>query len=315
MPDSSKSPKLILRTYQDEDKDGVRQLFSSTYYALVPEGIRRKLWAPMTWVLWFGVYSLLLAGVPRVVLGAERDKDTWTEFFIKLFLSSSWAAIGFILLYFKTERHDLRERVQAGLENDLKDPEVHYLNWRTDGASRERRPSQEQTPSHFWVLTVDDALAGMVALACYDDRVMNRCPPIGNTLQQFGASFFQSLGRPVPDFCKPEQTMDVFAEPSEPHTATLTRLAIENSYQNCGLSTLLISRLMTWAGEHGIQKIYAHTNELQMGAEQILRQRHGFKLVERQKLDWFGKYKATWVCEVQPWLEKNKDSTGYYKRK
>ncbi|KAI8140717.1 hypothetical protein BJV82DRAFT_519783 [Fennellomyces sp. T-0311] len=310
-----RNPKLTLRTYQPEDLQAVNALFSSTTYALVLEGVRAKLWAPMTWILWFAGYTGLMILIPNTIFGWDDRENTWPEYFLRLFISAAWAAIGFMMVFLKTERYDVREMIEEGRENDLSDPEVYYLNYEQDqDGKRVRKPASEQLPSHFWVLLVDGQICGMAALAMNSERVMSKRAPLGTPLQEVGAFICRRLGLPVFSFLKPKLSYKVFGEETGDKLAVLQRLAIDNDYQNCGLSTLLINRVMSWASEHGIEEVLATTTEVNMAAEQILTKRHDFKIIEKEKT-WLGNYHALLVCNVKEWMEKHNDQAKkFYKR-
>lgn len=304
--DNLRHPKIILRSYQDKDKDAVNDLFATTYYGLVLEGVRSKLWAPMTWVIWLGGYSALMTVVPTMVFGpvAAAKNEFWSVFLLKLAISAVWAAFGFAFLFIKTVRWDAMERVEEAKANDLSDPARYYF---------------DTNLSHFWVLEVDQVLSGMVALAFYEKRFLNKRPDQGKPWQQIGAAVCRRLfgERRVPAVFRPRPSPRprVFAEPTEPKTAILDRLAIDHDYQNCGLSTLLINRAMLWAHEKGIEKVYATTNEMQIQAEQVLTRRHGFKMLRKDKIGALGKYEALLVADVKEWMDTHgKDTKSLYKR-
>ncbi|KAI9493256.1 hypothetical protein BDB00DRAFT_824155 [Zychaea mexicana] len=310
-----RNPKLILRTYQPGDREAVNAVFTSTSYALVLEGIRAKLWAPMTWILWLFGYTGLMTVVPSTLLGPGPRPESWTEYFLKLFISAAWAAIGFAILFLKTERYDLRDMVEEGRENDLSDPEVYYLNYEiNEEGERVRKPASEQLPSHFWVLSVDGQVIGMAGLAMYEERVLSKRKPLGTPMQELCASIYRKYGLSVPRFCQPKMSYRVFAEATGNKLAVLQRLAIENDYQSCGLSTLLINRVMTFANENGIEEVLATTNEMTMAAEQVLIKRHGFKQVEKEKT-LMGNYQALLTCNVKKWMEEHGEQTKSYIKK
>ena len=307
-----RNPKLILRTYQPSDREAVNALFTSTSYALVLEGVRAKLWAPMTWIIWFIGYTGLMIMVPRILLGPGPRPESWTEYFLSLFISASWAAIGFAILFMKTEHVDMREMVEEGRQNDLSDPEVYYLNYEiNEEGERVKKPASEQLPAHLWVLLLDGQIAGMAALACYDERIISKRKPMGTPIQELIALLCRKFRLPVPKFCQPKLSYSVFAEATGNKLAVLQRLAIDNEYQSCGLSTLLLNRVMTYASEHGIEEILATTTEMNMAAEQILTKRHGFKQVEKEK-SWLGNYHALLSCDVKEWMGEHGDQTKTY---
>lgn len=296
--------KIILRTYEASDLEAVRALHTTTcYYGLVPEGIRAKLWSPITWLIWFCGYTLLLMTIPALVLGdpdATLDKERWSPFILKMVLSALWAAIGFSLVYIKTERVDVARQVDDALANDLSNPEEYYLPWMTD-ENGVKVPRPQEVPAHFWVLTVNGVVCGMLGMIAYADRVRDK----RDTAQLKLPWWKRVLGGSKPDA--------YFAEPTEPKTAILQRWAIAYEYQTLGLSSLMLERAMKWAKENDIDYVFAGTNETHMAAEQILTRRHGFQMVNKRR-NMFG-HVATLVCNVQTWIEEyGSKSKGVYKK-
>ncbi|KAF7726955.1 hypothetical protein EC973_008150 [Apophysomyces ossiformis] len=336
---TEESPKLVLRTYQASDLNYVDHLYYSTYFALVPEGVRRKLWSPLTWAIWFGVYSYLLFIVPVLLSG--MDVPSWASLALKIFFTFAWGAVGFAALFVTTDRFEVVEKIERARQNDLSDPEVYYLNWikrevivddedikqEKDKSKkrvtfdkdakpaveivRERKPEAEQTPSHFWVLSMEGTPCAMVGLACNREDIMDKRENLMPGWKRLGVAICRRYHLPIPKVFTAQDTTqrNVFAKAHEPNSATLQRLAVRYEFQTCGLSTLLINRAMTWANEHGIERVYAVTDEMMMAAEQILQLRHGFKRIEKRRVGWFGQYEATWVCDVREWMEKNNEKT------
>lgn len=326
-------PKLCLRTYRPTDRDHVDFLFYSTYFALVPQGVKRKLAAPMTWVIGIGVYAYLLAIVPILLEG--MGLPAWSGIVLRVFFTIAWILVGFAALFLYTDRFEMVERVEAARQNDMLDPEVSYLNYIKyekvvsdeeddnddgDAASssdkkkkrvtfdKDTKPATElvrekkkdRTPSHFWVLEVDGVPCGMVALQCLKEHVMDQRPTPGPGWQRIISLLWNRYGRPNPFQELPPR---VYQEPNPLNHATLTRLAVKYELQNCGLSTVMITRAMEWADEHGIQTVNAVTNECQTTAADILKERHNFKLVKKVTTGWFGQYDKYWECNVKDWKE------------
>ncbi|KAI9316741.1 hypothetical protein BX666DRAFT_2112504 [Dichotomocladium elegans] len=303
-----KNPKVILRTYEEKDLPDVNNLYAIGYHGLVYEGVRAKLWSPITWLIWFGGYTALLYYVPSLFFGTTALSGTWIEFYFKMFLSAAWAAFGFSMLLIKTERFDIVERIAEAVQNDLSDPEVYYLNFEIDEhGNKVPKKKEDRVPSHFWVLTVDDTVCGMIGMAAFLDRIKDkRMPRYVTFTQKMVARFF---GAYVLD------DYGYFAEPTEPKTAILTRLVVGDRYQNLGMSTLLINRAMSWAHEQGIEYVFATTDEMQMQAEQVLTRRHGFKF--RSK-NWTPMgHRSILMCKVQDWVEtySGKNKAMYKKTK
>ncbi|KAI9322890.1 hypothetical protein BX666DRAFT_1849231 [Dichotomocladium elegans] len=272
---SLQNPKLILRTYQAGDKDDVNALFASTYYSLVAEGVRAKLRAPVTWILWLGGYLFFQTVLPNLLFGHQRE-NSWPEYFLKMGLTLGWVAVVFIAFFIKTERYELVDRIMEARENDLSDIDGYYLHQKKN--DNVASPPTATPASHFWVLVLDGHLTGMVGLVSHNQTLYDKRTPTRT-----------------------------FAEPTPPKTAVLQRLAIENGYHECGLSTLLVDRAMTWANEHGIETVVAYTNEMQRHAQKILVERHGFK-IEKMNKGWFG-YETKLVCSVEQWMAKHGESS------
>ncbi|ORX57476.1 hypothetical protein DM01DRAFT_1334093 [Hesseltinella vesiculosa] len=308
--DSKAIPRLLLRTYRPTDNEAVHYLFTTTMFALVPEGVRRKLWSPFTWLIWLVGYGILLTVMPRVLVryAGFTEPSMWMTA-ARVAITFCWALFGFSLMFIVTERFEMVDKVEQGLENDLKDPESIYLKYEApfdddeeDEKQQKQQKQQEHRPGHFWILLADDEPCGMLGLAPASDtpkldQRANACPIwkqvarslCGNRVQ-FGAGYSR-LPTVIPS--------------GSAHTATIVRWAVANHYQQCGLSSLLMHRAMTWAHEAGIKEVYAITNEVELAAEQILEKRHGFKLVRKRKIGWFGRHHAIWSCKVDAWMEVN----------
>ena len=61
--------------------------------------------------------------------------------------------------------------------------------------------------------------------------------------------------------------------------------------------------------EHGINRVYAMTNECNMAAEQIFVYRHNFVIMKRYNVNFFGQYFKLFGCRVSEWMENNGDKT------
>lgn len=301
---SLRDPKLILRSYNSEDFQRVQELFIGTYYGLVSEGIRAKLRTPWTWLVWILGYFFFQTVVPTLVFGQERE-NSWPEYFLKLFLTFWWVATAFIVFFIMTAKYELVDRVNEAQANDMSDPATYYLNYTTTADNKlVQKPAAEQSPSHFWVLSIDNALAGIVGLAVYNKVVKET----RNKDERKRKAWW------TVDADLANAKDDIFAEPTPPKTAILQRLAITPDYQNCGLANLLINRAMFWAQEHGIEKVVAYTNEMQRTAEKVLMERHGFKLEHTNK-KWLS-YQKKLVCDVQAWIDKyGEESKGLYEKR
>ncbi|GAA5797000.1 hypothetical protein EDC94DRAFT_192056 [Helicostylum pulchrum] len=312
-PELKHSPKVVLRTYQASDYDQVEFLYRSTTVPLIYESIRSKLWAPITWLVWFTGFTLLLVTVPKAVVYLFGEIPGWADTILRILTTFVWAVVGFAAIFISCDRVELQNRVDEALANDLRDPELYYLNFTLDkDGNKVRKPKEEQVPSHFWVLTLDDEVCGMIGLSCNSEDVLDQRPVMPVAWKQFTVAVLELLRLPVPAMLEkgfvPEKKF-VFAHKQIPKTASITRWAIRGELQTCGFSTLLINRAITWASEHDINRVYAMTDECCMAAEQILVKRHNFVIMKRFNLNYFGQYRKLFGCRVVEWMEKNGEKT------
>ncbi|KAI7856691.1 hypothetical protein BDC45DRAFT_437172 [Circinella umbellata] len=306
--EEANNPKLCIRTYRPTDREHVDYLFYSTYFALVPEGVKRKLLSPTVWVLWVGVYAYLLTIVPVLLHG--MNMPSWVDFALRIFFTVSWALVGFSALFFYTDRFETVDRIEAIRRNDLSDPEIYYLNY------NKYEKVDERTPGHFWILEADGVLCGIIGLACYNKPVIDSRPHMEPTWQRLGRWLCDRYGFSMPSMLEASEPTEtsIFEEATPPHTALLQRMAVKYQFQGCGLGSILINRAMIWANDHDIQTVNAVTNELQGTAADILQKRHGFKLVKKIRKGWFGQYEAHWTCNVNTWMEKNQQQQQQQKQ-
>ncbi|KAI8639414.1 hypothetical protein BD408DRAFT_421425 [Parasitella parasitica] len=310
------TPKVVLRTYKDTDLEQVEYLYRSTQVPLVYESIRSKLWAFPTWIIWFAVYSAVLISVPKTI-AVFIILPGWAMTVVKLLATFIWGVVGFAILFISSDRIELQNRIDEAMANDLKDPDLYYLNFKIDKDGKKvRKPEADQVPSHFWVLTLDEEVCGMIGLSCNAEDVVDARSTLPVAWKQFAVAVFELLRLPVPGFLlkqKPNFTKDgtkhTFAHKQIPKTATVTRWAVRSELQNCGFSTLLMNRAISWAQEHDINRVYAMTNECCMAAEQILVKRHGFVIMKRFNHNFFGEYSKLFGCRVNEWMEKNGEKT------
>ncbi|KAI7901041.1 uncharacterized protein BX663DRAFT_553670 [Cokeromyces recurvatus] len=314
-------PKVVLRTYRDTDYEQVEYLFRSTQVPLVYESIRSKLWALPTWGIWFIVYSGLLISIPKAITFCIGNLPEWAMVIIKIFISFCWAVVGFAIIFISSDRIEIQNRVDEAMANDLYDPDLYYLNYTINKDGKKVRKSEsEQVPSHFWVLSIDDEICGMIGLLCNNQDLEDRRETVPVGWKQFIIAVLElfRLSSMPPFLEKQRANIDpgnknnsrrIFARKQIPKTATITRWAIRSDLQACGLSSLLINRAITWAHEHDINRIYAMTNECCMAAEQILTGRHGFVIMKRYNLNFFGEYNKLFACRVKEWMEKNGEKT------
>ncbi|KAI9471827.1 MAG: hypothetical protein EXX96DRAFT_597060 [Benjaminiella poitrasii] len=313
----SATPKVVLRTYRDTDYEQVEYLFRSTQVPLVYESIRSKIWALPTWIVWFIVYSALLLIAPKIITALIGQVPEWAIIVFKIFLTFCWAVAGFATLFIASDRVEIQNRIDEALANDLYDLDLYYLNYTIEDGKKVRKPENEQEPSHFWVLSIDDEICGMIGLSCNAQELEDRRETVPVPWKQFAAAVLELFRLPVPTFLEKQRANKnardgkrrIFAHPQIPKTAAITRWTVRSDLQACGFSTLLINRAMTWADEHGINRVYAMTNECCMAAEQILVKRHGFAIMKRYNLNFFGEYNKLFACRVKEWIEKNGDKT------
>ncbi|KAI8884892.1 hypothetical protein K501DRAFT_284608 [Backusella circina FSU 941] len=332
----TKQPRLSLRTYRASDFEYVHYLFYSTYFSLVPEGVKSKLKSPLFWVLWIGFYSYLLAIVPVLLSGL--DWPSWCSLALKIFFTVSWILVSFAGMFVYTDRFELIDKVEEARQNDLSDPEVYYLNWVKEEVEvndederkkvsfdkdakpatelvRTKKPKEEQAPSHFWVLLLDNKPVGTVGLAHYMTPIISKRPALPSAWKRIAVAILRRYHLKVPESLQnleekvPKTT---FAQPHNPKEATLQRLTVKNEVQNCGLSTLLIDRAMAWAHERGMDRVLANTNELQSKVAGILQKQHGFKLVNKTSTGWFGQKECLWECDVKKWVSEHPEAVKTY---
>ncbi|KAI8380365.1 hypothetical protein BD560DRAFT_481892 [Blakeslea trispora] len=320
-PSSKESaPKVVLRTYRESDYEEVEYLFRATQIPLVYESIRSKIWAPLTWVIWFIGYSAILYTIPFVtdrILG--KDIPLWAMTTIKVFSTFWWGVLAFVTLFVTSDRVEMQNRVDEAMANDLSDPDLYYLNYTVQDGKKVRKPEEEQVPSHFWVLSVDDKICGFLGLSCYAEDKEDQRETLPVEWKQFLVALLELLRLPVPALLEKGRpnTSDyqikdkkrIFAHQQLPRTATITRWAIRSDLQACGLSTLLMNRAITWCKEREINRVYALVNESNMAAEQVLMRRHGFVMVKKFKKGLFGQFEKLLACRVNEWMNKHGEQT------
>jgi GNAT superfamily N-acetyltransferase len=313
---ASATPKVVLRTYRETDYDQVEFLFRSTQVPLVYESIRSKIWAPITWLVWFAVYTLILLSIPKVTFTLVGDIPGWAMTVLKTIATFCWAVLGITILFISSDLVEIQNRIDEAMANDLKDPDLYYLNYEVKNGKKVRKSEIDQVPSHFWVLTLDDEVCGMIGLSCNAQNVEDQRETVPVSWKLFIVAVFELLRLSVPAFLEkqkpnliPGGKRRVFAHQQIPKTATITRWAVRSELQSCGFSTLLINRAITWCQEHEINRVYALTDETSMAAEQILVRRHGFICMKRSNTNFFGEYHKLFGCRVNEWIEKNGEKT------
>ncbi|CAO3600709.1 unnamed protein product [Absidia cylindrospora] len=359
---STATPRLVLRSYRPSDFEQVDYIFYSTYFGLVPEGVKQKLRSPLFWLGWIAVYGYLLAIVP--VLLADMSVPTWSSRVLQVFMTISWGLVSFAAVFVVTDRLDVVNHIEKARQNDMRDPEVSYMNVIkeeqivSDNANEQQqleeeeastatttttsttkrkstpkkrvtfdkdtkpateivrtvRSKDEQTKSHFWVLSMDGQICGTIGLAQYNTVQYDRRPPLAPGWKKIGQALCNRYGVTPPLFLQFDAAAHehdtVFAKAHAPHTATLQRLAVKQEFQGCGLASILITRAMSWAHQQGITQIFAVTNEMHSQAAEILSKQHQFTKVSTERKGWFGQHETTWVCHVEQWNEQHADKSG-----
>lgn len=270
-------PKIVLRAYQDADKKQVEQLYRATETGLLKQSLESKLRAPGTWCIWTILYILVVLFTNHTILV--------TAFYVPFVC---W------IMYTLARRLEIENRVDEGLANDMNDPGKYY-------------------GSRFWVLTLDDQVCGMIGLSMNASNVEDRRDTLPIGWKQFCVAFLQLVHCPVPGYlyrgkpCTNDYNNEkrVFGHLQIPKTASITRWAVRPDIRGSGISTLLINRAITWASEHDINRVYALTNECYVDAEKILTKRHGFVLMKKYSLNFFGEYNKLFACRVKEWIQKN----------
>ncbi|KAI8097546.1 uncharacterized protein BX664DRAFT_326654 [Halteromyces radiatus] len=332
--ESTTTPRLILRSYRPSDHEQVDFIFYSTYFALVPEGVKQKLRSPLFWICWITVYGYLLAIIPILLSG--MSVPSWTGRVLQVFMTIAWGLVSFAGMFVMTDRLDVIDRIEQVRQNDLRDPEVYYMNvvkeekivieeeedTSKDQQKKKRvtfdkdtkpateivrtpKPKDQQTKSHFWVLQMDNQICGMVGLAQYKDIQYDQRPPLPPGWIKIGQLLCERYGVTPPSFLQFNPPTNIFAQPHAPHTATLQRLAVKQEFQGCGLASILVNRVMSWAHQQGITQVFAVTNEMQSVAADILRKHHQFTKVKSERKGWLGQTETTWVCHVEQWYDQH----------
>ncbi|KAI8332280.1 hypothetical protein BC941DRAFT_437126 [Chlamydoabsidia padenii] len=236
----SATPRLVLRSYKPSDFEQVDFIFYSTYFALVPEGVKQKLRSPLFWIIWIGVYGYLLAIVP--VLLADMSVPSWSGRLLQIFMTVSWGLVSFAAVFVMTDRLDVVNHIEKARQNDLRDPEVCYMNLikeerivsDDDSLQQEQgtavespikrnktpkkrvtfdkdtkpatevvriaKPKDQQTQSHFWVLQMDGQVCGTIGLAQYDRIQYDQRPPLAPGWMKMGQAICGRYGLNVPSF-------------------------------------------------------------------------------------------------------------------
>ncbi|CAO3642377.1 unnamed protein product [Cunninghamella echinulata] len=126
-PQPQPQSHLTLRSYKPSNFEQVQFIFYSTYFALVPEGVKQKIKTPLFWIGWLLIYFYLLSIVPVVLSG--MPVPSWAAFALQIFFTFAWVAVSFAGIFVLTDRFDAVEYIEQARQNDLQDPEITYMNY------------------------------------------------------------------------------------------------------------------------------------------------------------------------------------------
>jgi GNAT superfamily N-acetyltransferase len=275
------------------------------------------------------------------ILLAGMNVPSWSYPVLRIFMGLSWTLIFFAILFGYTDRKEAVDQIENAMCNDMADIEEYYLGWNKeervveDGKDSDkvqtpigekkvtfdksskaateivktRKPESERTASQFWVLTINSIPSATVAIDQRLKPVYNKRSQPTPPYKTFGQFICRRYGFAIPSFLQIDENPEpqlLFAA-HKPKEASLQRLAIQREYQGFGLSTILISRAMMWANEHKLEWVNATLNEFQNKAINILKSKHGFKLISRKSTGWFGQYEVELRCNVKEWMERYAD--------
>ncbi|CAO3661142.1 unnamed protein product [Umbelopsis vinacea] len=337
-PPQGKEPEIAMRPYfEDSDKKFVQYLFYSTYLNLVTTGVKIRLLSPIIPIIWLLISIFAYIEIPKALL--VLDLSPWLMIGIKGFLIVGCVAFGVAGVLWYVDKMVVSERVERGFANDMGDIEQYYLGWDkeehiVDGEQTVQKVrSSEQNFSNFWVLTINGDIIGCVGMMQNKAPVMDKHyaqrskpvptpevlasnPDIQNaswarlanalaTVDDFVHIGIVRLHNTLSDVYRkiiPAPKSVVLFNPHKENEATLQRLAIKTEYQDHGLSTILIKRVILWAHSHKIEHLFATTDELQNKMADILSKRHGFQKVSVKKTGFYS-YETLWKLDVKEWAE------------
>lgn len=323
-----------LRPYFAEtDKKFVQYLFYSTYFNLVPKGVRIRLQSPFILPIWIVFYGYLVTNIPKVVTNMGWGKEIM--YAIQALITLVVFGGGLIALLWYTDKFDITHRVIEGVENDLKEPDVYY-----------RGTPDNIRKGNFWVLTLNEEVVGCIGMdqtltPVLDDSVKHvpyvrasdrpravDAPEIHEAEWKKTALYMakaddlirlvlvgaldiirdviykvRGITQAQVDAKKASEKETVLFEAHKPNEASVRRLAVKLECQNHGLSTVLLKRVAFWAHANQIEYLYADTDELQTKMADILVKRHGYTLVSKKKLGFF-RSKFTYKLDVKLWMSK-----------
>ncbi|KAI9483936.1 MAG: hypothetical protein EXX96DRAFT_159592 [Benjaminiella poitrasii] len=245
-PNDKPKAKIALRPYFAEtDKKYVHYLFYSTYFNLVLPAVLFRLRSPLVVAPWIALDAVISNYVWEAVKPFGWEKKV--RIAAILFITVIVLGIGFISVFWYTDKFDITPRIVQGIENDLKEPDVYY-----------RGTAEDRRRGNFWVLTLNDEVVGCVGIDHNDQPVVDK-----------------------------QQPKSVLFEAHKPNEASVRRLAVKTDCQDHGLSTVLLKRVAFWAHSQQIEYLYAETNELQTKLAEILVKRHGYTFVSKTKMSYF----------------------------
>lgn len=323
-----------LRPYFAEtDKKFVQYLFYSTYFNLVPKGVRIRLQSPYILPIWIALYGILVTRIPKLVgnMGWAKEIVYAIQGLVTLVVFGG----GFIALLWYTDKFDITHRVMEGIENDLNEPDAYY-----------RGTSEDIRKGNFWVLTLNEEVVGCIGMDQTLVPVMDNsvkhvpyvraserpravdAPEIHEAEWKQTAHYMaiaddvirlvlvgsldvvrdivykvRGITQEQVDAKKKSENQKVLFEAHKPNEASVRRLAVKLECQNHGLSTVLLKRVAFWAHANQIEYLYADTDELQNKLADILVKRHGYTHVGTKKLGWF-RSKSTYKLDVKLWMSK-----------
>lgn len=262
----------------------------------------------------------------------------WAYPALRIFITLAWTILSFAGLFVYTDRKEAVDGIEDAMCNDMKDIEQYYLGWNkeervveddkdfhaskvTEGSKkvtfdksskaatetiRTRKSDEERTASQFWVLTINSIPSATVAIDQHHEIVYNSREVTLAPWKQAGQFLCRRYHLSIPKFLEGPAVpkRNVLFPAHKKNEASLQRLAIQGEYQGFGLSNILISRAMMWANEHNIELVNATCNQMQKPAQNILKDKHGFRRISRKSTGWFGQYEVELQCSVKDWVEK-----------
>ncbi|KAI9314473.1 hypothetical protein BX666DRAFT_1967021 [Dichotomocladium elegans] len=294
--------EIELRPYYGEkDRNYVHFLVYSTYFDLVPQGVRHLLRSPVVLGLWLAIVSFLYMWIPAH-LSWQAKFLTWVR------IAIVFAGLcGGVFALFMLADQKAHRKIQESLQTDLKDPGAYY---RTDNGN-------------FWVLTVQGQPVACIGLDHHLEPVYKHQAPqelthrlaedeairmahwkqVAYVLARIDDAIRSFVIRYLTKKKGDASAKEVLFDAHKPNEAHIRHLAVKTNLQSKGLSTPLLKRVAFWAHAHQIDYLFAETNELQTKASAILSKRHGYQLVSKKKNGLFGEI-SLWRLDVKLWMSK-----------